>query len=478
VARALARSLSGLVLFGFLGAGALGAPAPALLEGTWQGAFEGLSLRIVLHVTRTRGNGLAATMDSPDQGALGLAVDTVIVSGDSLRFRLKKILADYAGAIAGDGSRIVGRWRQGNQVLPLTLARSATAIERPRRPQEPMAPLPYEEDTVRVTNRVAGVSLAGTLTRPRGSGPFPAAVLVTGSGPEDRDETVFGHKPFLVLADDLTRHGIAVLRLDDRGVGGSSGDFPSATSEDFASDAEAAVEFLAQRPGIDSRRIGLIGHSEGGLVAPMVGARSTRVAFLVLLAAPGVPGDSILIEQSESASRAMGADEATVRANRALEREVLKAFRELPDSAAVASRVRELVRDRLARLSPAARAATGDPDSIAEAGLRQLRSPWLSFFVRYDPRPTLRRVRVPVLALNGSKDVQVEPRVNLPAVEQALRSGGNRDVTVKEMPGLNHLFQTANTGDVTEYAHIEETFAPAALDEISRWILRHAAPRR
>ena len=445
-------------------------------EGHWQGSLQGM-VRVVVHVDRTTAGRLTGTMDSPDQGALGLPIDTLVFSGDSLRFTMRRILGDFAGAMSADGTRIEGRWRQGGASFPLTLERLERAPEL-ERPQEPRKPYPYAEDTVRVENPGAGVSLAGTLTTPHGVGPFPCAVLITGSGPEDRDETVFGHRPFLVLADHLTRNGIAVLRMDDRGVRGSSGRFSRATSEDFAADVTAALDFLKARHGIDPRRIGLIGHSEGGLIAPMVAAGSRNVAFVVLLAGPGLPGDSVLVLQVERATRAAGADEATIAAERRLQSRMMAALREGRDSAAVTTQVRRLFRERIAQLPEQSRRALGDPDRLADAQLALLRSPWMRFFVAYDPRPTLRKLRCPVLALNGEKDVQVAPKQNLGAIEATLRAAGNRDFTVKELPGLNHLFQRAATGAVAEYAQIEETIAPSVLDQITDWIQAHTATRR
>jgi len=321
------------------------------------------------------------------------------------------------------------------------------------------------------------VKLAGTLTTPRGAGPFPCALLITGSGPEDRNEAIFGHKPFWVLADHLTRKGIAVLRVDDRGVGGSTGSMRGATSEDFAGDALAGIEFLKTRKEIDPKKIGLIGHSEGGLIAPMVAVRSKDVAFIVLMAGTGVRGDSILLMQTAAARRLMGGSDADV----AREHEVLRrayASVRARDSVGAYRATRELVGFQTAALPEEQRRALGDLDSLALRASREIDSPWMRFFFDYDPAPTLKKVKCPVLALNGSKDFQVAPKENLAAISAALKAGGNRDATVKELPGLNHMFQTANTGAMLEYAAIEETIAPAALNEISSWIAARTLAKR
>jgi len=454
---------------------ALAQTAPRTPEGHWEGTIQG-TVRVIVHVERS-GSGLKGTLDSPDQGAMGLPIDTLLFAGDTLRFTMSSIRGEYAGAMNQDGTKIEGRWRQGGYTLPLALARRDQIVA-PRRPQEPARPYPYAEDTVRVLNHGAGLSLAGTLTTPTGKGPFPCAILITGSGPEDRDETVFGHKPFLVLADHLTRHGVAVLRMDDRGVGGSSGRFSLATSEDFASDIAAAVDFVKTRRGIDPRHIGLIGHSEGGLVGPMVAVKSKSVAFVVMLAGPGVPGDSVLVLQVERMARAEGSDAASAAADRRLQAGIISAVGAGPDSAAVTANVRRLIRARIASLSEEERKNVAHPDSIADQELRGLNTPWMRFFIRYDPRPTLRQLRCPVLALNGSKDVQVAPQENLTAIEAALHDGKNPDYKVKELIGLNHLFQRAPTGALSEYVKIEETMAPAALDEVTQWIVAHSTSGR
>jgi len=456
-------------------AGALLVLAPAVGHaaerdpvGHWQGSLQGM-LRIVVHVERTPGGALRATMDSPDQGATGLALDSLVVTEDSLRFDLRRVRGGYAARWSPSGDTLIGAWSQSGMSLPLSLARTANPAG-PRRSQVVAPPYPYDTLAVAFDNpRARGVRLAGTLTLPEGRGPFPAALLITGSGPEDRDETVFGHQPFRVLADHLTRNGIAVLRVDDRGVGGSTGSSERATSEDFASDVLAAFTFLRAQPRIDRRRVGLVGHSEGGLIAPLVASRTRDVAFVVMLAGPGVRGDSLLLLQAEAARRAMGVFETSLARERDLNRRVYDRLL-AGDSAGVATGLRALVEAQLSALPDAARAAAGDPATVAATAMRQLWNPWMRFFAAYDPAPVLRRVRCPVLALNGGRDVQVTPRENLAGIEAALRAGGNRDFTVRELPGLNHLFQTCTTCSVAEYARIEETFAPSALEQVSDWI--------
>jgi pimeloyl-ACP methyl ester carboxylesterase len=452
---------------------AVATPEPAATSsrdprGVWQGKLQG-ALRIVVHVGGDSAGGLTSTIDSPDQGATGLPVSTVSFAHDTLTLELASLGASFAGVMNDEATEIVGEWHQSGQSIPLNLARG-DAAPTSSRPQEPRKPYPYAEEDVSYPGGAQGVRLSGTLTRPNGAGPFPAVLLITGSGPEDRDEQVFGHRPFLVIADHLTRNGIAVLRMDDRGVGGSTGSSTQATSEDFAADVLAGVKFLGKRSGIDAKHIGLIGHSEGGLIAPMVATRSKQVAFIVLLAGPGVPGEQILYAQGEAISRALGKSEQQVARQRRVQEKLFAIIRQDLDSAAVVDRVREIFR---AEQIDAATSQSQIPVSVGMA-----RSPWFRYFLSYDPRPTLRRLKCPVLALNGEKDVQVPPRQNLPEIEKALESSRTRDFETRELPGLNHLFQTCTTGAPTEYGAIEETFAPVALDAITEWIQAHTAGGR
>jgi len=450
------------------------------LTGAWLGTLEvgPTKLRIVFHLTRQDDGSYRATMDSPDQGAHGIPVRSVTVTGDSVHLALPALNADYRGEVQPDGQRIKGTFTQHGMGFPLEMERTDEAPGQGPRPQDPKEPLPYHSEDVSYENPAApGVRLAGTFTRPREPGRYPAALLISGSGPQNRNEELMGHRPFLVLADYLTRRGIAVLRVDDRGVGESTGDFRSATSLDFASDVRAGVEYLKSRGDVDPSAIGLIGHSEGGLIAPIVAAESGDVAWIVLMAGPGLRGDSILILQAALIARASGVPEPAIAQNQELQRQIFAVLREEPSDSAAAERLRALFRS----VQDQARAALGQqPAQGAEADafeatieqqVRQIVTPWMRYFIDYDPRPTLQRVKVPVLAINGSVDLQVPSQANLTAIREALEQGGNRNVTTVEFPGLNHLFQTAKTGAPSEYAQIEETIAPVVLEKIAEWVL-------
>jgi pimeloyl-ACP methyl ester carboxylesterase len=346
----------------------------------------------------------------------------------------------------------------------------------PVRPQTPQPPFPYVSREVTYTNDADGTRLAGTLTVPEGAGPFPAALLITGSGPQNRDEEIFGHKPFWVIADHLSRNGIAVLRADDRGVGDSLGDMATATTEDFAGDALAGVRFLAAQRGIDAGAIGLIGHSEGGIIAPMVATRSDDVAFIVLLAGTGVPGVDLMVMQLEATQRSIGRSEENIARQAVVQRRLLERAAAGADLPEITETVAELTRIQVSTVPEAQRPTAEQLEPGIEAQAAQLMAPWFRFFLNFDPRSALRNVRVPTLAMNGSLDTQVPARVNLEEIESALEVAGNTDITVQELDGLNHLFQTAETGSPTEYATIEETFSPTALRLITDWILARVGP--
>jgi pimeloyl-ACP methyl ester carboxylesterase len=432
------------------------------IAGDWAGALAvgGTQLHLVLHITATPDAVLHATLDSVDQHANGIPVSSIELKDGALTLQIAAAHASYAGTLNAAASEIKGTWTQG-QALPLDFHKSATALkaEGPKRPQNPTPPYPYQSIDLTYTNPVQHDTLAATLTVPQGKGPFPAVLLITGSGPQDRDESLMGHKPFLVLSDYLTRHGIAVLRADDRGTGKSTGDFATATTADFATDAEAGVALLKTRPEVDPHRIGLIGHSEGGIIAPMVAARNKDVAFIVLLAGTGTPGIDIITGQTRLIAEASGASKDDAEKAASEERAMLQVVVSEKDPAALDKKLREQLAGQM-------------PEAQINIAIKQVTSPWFKYFLAYDPAPALRQVTCPVLALDGSKDLQVPPEQNLAAIRAALKAGGNTHFEVKELPNLNHLFQTAKTGSPSEYASIEETFAPVALSTIGDWIAK------
>lgn len=437
---------------------------PSDIDGTWLGTLNagGTALRLAFHISNTP-RGLEATLDSLDQGAHGIPVSSIVRNGSQLRMEVQVVSGNFVGTLSKDLQSIDGTWSQGGASLPLLLKKSqdSAAVLAPKpRPQDPVKPYPYREEEVSYSNKSApGVTLAATLTLPQGAGPFPAVVLITGSGPQNRNEEIFNHRPFLVLADYLTRRGIAVLRADDRGIGKSTGDFATATTLDFATDAEAGIAFLKTRPEINHNKIGLVGHSEGGVIAPMVAARNHDVAFIVMMAGTGVRGDQVLVEQTRLIEIANGAPAERAQKDADRERELLQFAEQAKDAAALQSELQQKM-------------GTNMTEAQVGAVVKQLSSPWFRYFLTYDPAAALRKTICPVLVLNGEKDVQVSPAQNLPAIRKALEQAGNTHFEIDELPGLNHLFQTTKTGSPREYAQIDETISPVALKKIADWLAK------
>jgi fermentation-respiration switch protein FrsA (DUF1100 family) len=441
------------------------------IEGIWMGTLKVslMELRVVFKISRNEGGLLVAKMDSPDQGAENIPVDKVTFENGNLHLESKVIQGSYDGKMKVD-DLIEGTWQQAGLSFPLVLKRIDEAPKLGR-PQEPKKPYPYIEEEVSYENEKAGIKLAGTLTMPRSGQPFPAVILISGSGPQDRNETVCGHRPFLVLADYLTRHGIAVLRIDDRGVGGSTGNVFESTSEDLAEDVLAGVEYLKSREQINPKQIGLIGHSEGGIVAPIAATRSSDIAFIVLMAGTGLNGQEILYLQSDLLLKAAGASDEVLAMQRANLDQIFKILKDQKDDTVAKEKIREALTETLSRLSKEEKDSLGVSEAAIEIQLQMILSQWFRFFVAYDPKTTLMKVKCPVLAINGELDLQVPPKENLSAIEGALKAGGNKDYTIQELPKHNHLFQRAQTGAMSEYAKIEETISPIALETISKWIL-------
>jgi pimeloyl-ACP methyl ester carboxylesterase len=447
---------------------------PAPIAGPWTGAIAVQGLTIKMTVTfGGAADALTGTVDIPQQGAKGIALRGVTRTGAQVRFELPAaVVAVFDGRL--DGDRIEGTFTQGPATGTFTLTRGSQAVEPPT-PPTPRPP--YRIGALTVTN--GDVSLAGTLTMPEGPGPHPAVVLVTGSGAQNRDEEIFGFKVFAVLADHLTRQGIAVFRYDDRGVGESTGNIATSTSADFATDALAAVAQLKAMPMVDAAKVGVLGHSEGAAVAAIAAAQSSDVAFIVMLAGPGLPGDVVTRGQAADGARTLGATDAQVEAVVAAHRAAMEAAKSGAGEAEVRERVKGLIAAQLDTQPPAALAALGDRAVFIEQrsaqATRNLMTPWMRFFLAFDPAETLRKVTVPVYAAFGALDTQVPPATNEAPVRSAL--AGNSRATVKVYPEANHLFQKANTGQVTEYALLDKAFVAPLLEDLSAWILLVAGGR-
>lgn len=440
------------------------------ITGAWNGILkvQGMQLSLVFHINKTE-NGFSSTMDSPDQKAFGIPVTTTNFENSKLTIAVANARIEYEGVLGSDGF-INGTFKQSGQTFPMNLSKGKVEKEIIKRPQEPQKPYSYYTEDVIFENKSANINLAGTLSLPNKEGVFPAVILISGSGPQNRDEELLGHKSFLVIADYLTKNGIAVLRFDDRGTGMSKGNFKTATTLDFATDVEAAFQFLQFRKEIDQKKIGLIGHSEGGMIAPLVASKSKNVSFIILLAGTGIPGNELLLLQQELIGRASGVSEDDLKKTKIANTEVF----EIVSNAKSSDQMKISIRDYITK-SVKSDSKAKIPDGITESDfiemqVNEISSPWMQFFIKYNPALVLEKVKCPVLALNGDKDMQVPSKVNLDAINKALTKGGNKKITIKELPNLNHLFQECKTGAPQEYSEIEQTFSPLALNEMLNWI--------
>jgi pimeloyl-ACP methyl ester carboxylesterase len=441
------------------------------IEGNWLGAidFNGIKLRLVFKVTRSE-NGFTAKFDSIDQALTNLEIDSVTQQAEVVKFSATKLSFTYEGKLNAKGDEINGTLKQGPAAMPLVLRRVAE-IPRLGRAQDPQKPYPYLEEEVSYKNPVDNNKLAGTLTLPRMGTNHPAVILISGSGAQDRNETIAGHRPFLVLADALTRKGIAVLRVDDRGMGGSELGPATATSENYAEDVLAGIQYLKGRKEINSSQIGLIGHSEGGMIAPIAATRSNDVAFLILLAGPGQTGPEVMYTQTELIHKANGVPPTITTKTVAFLKTIFEILKNQSDKKVAEQLIRQEIAKTAAEIPEDQKKDFAPIKATMEGQIPMYVSEWFRFFTLFDPLPTLKKVRVPVLALNGELDLQVAWKENLDLIASALKAGSNKDYTVKAFPKLNHLFQTSTTGTLSEYDKIEETMSPLVLETISNWIL-------
>lgn len=463
-------------------------------DEVWLGTLDAgpAKIKLQFRIYRTAEAEQLLVMDSLNQGAGGFKGTAMETEGKTI-FKIAALGASFTGTRDATEEKLTGKYKQGPSEFDLVLERRTEPevfeTLSLRRPQTPKAPFPYRSEDVKFENKAANLTLAGTLTLPNGEGPFPAAILISGSGPLDRDETIAGHKPFLVLADHLTKAGIAVLRFDDRGVGQSTGDHAAATTSDFTTDALAGFEYLRSRPEIAATQIGMIGHSEGGLIAPLAAVKEPSIGWIVLLAGPGVNGEQVMYSQGQKMLLAESAQPYQLAQQRILQEtlfQLVKSNSGKLDRKLLAQQALEQITNQLVELKQASASSktpstdpAEDPKSelsqmalkqLIVANLQAMDNPWFKFFAAHEPGPVLEQVKCPVLALNGSKDTQVIASLNLPAIAKALTTGGNQMSTIQELPGLNHLFQTCETGGISEYAKLEETLAIQVLEIVTKWI--------
>lgn len=446
------------------------------IAGDWYGLLKvpGRPLTVVFHLKKTDA-GYTATMDSPDQNALGIPTDKVEFSNHQLTISASQLGMKYVATHNADSNKISGSFHQGGVQFPLSLSRDKSSVKAANqpRPQDPKD-FPYQREEVVFTNPKGGHQLAGTLTLPANGKASKIVILITGSGAQNRDEEIaeFNHRPFLVLSDWLTRNGIAVLRYDDRGTAKSTGNFFEATTADFADDVEAAVNYIGSRPDLKKLTLGLVGHSEGGMIAPMVAARNKAVKFMVLLAGPGVPSSEVMRQQSADMMKATRNSDSAIVLGGYINSVVFSAILDNPDlpTAALQQKIDSTFNKGLEPYLKNNDRKFADA-MIAKASKRAL-GPWFRYFAKFNAADYVAKVKCPTLALNGTLDLQVKAEPNLAGIKSALEKAGNKNFEIVPMPNLNHFFQKAVTGSFEEYAVLTETFNPEALTKVSNWINR------
>jgi uncharacterized protein len=458
------------------------------ITGTWQGNLDvqGNQIPIVFHIKKDSLNKWLSSFDSPSQHAFNLPCSEVILKDDSIILMMAILNGKYAGLLNKEKSQITGSWFQGAGSLPLTVKKTSETVKEQKRPQTPRPPFPYHSEEIMYTNADKSIQYGGTLTYPKSdsltgsaeSHSFPAVILITGSGQQDRDESIYGHKPFAVIADYFTKRGFVVLRVDDRGIGKTTGIFSEATTMDFAKDLEAGLDFLEKQPMVNKNKIGLIGHSEGGMIAPIVADERREIKFVILLAGPGIPIIDLMQQQIEAVSISNGDSPAVANANGQLMHIVWEETSKNEDSAMTVEHIRMKIENWSKTLDTATLAKfkiqyAGNLNNLITQAMATLHSKWYKYFISFNPQPYLENLDCKVLALNGSKDVQVIAATNLKGIRQSLQKSKSPQYDVVEIPGLNHLFQSCIKCNPAEYNDLEESFSPIALDMIGNWLQKN-----
>ncbi len=458
--------------------------------GNWKGNLDvqGNEIPIVFHISKNIAAKFIASFDSPNQHAFNMPCSDVIVKEDSVILMMAVLNGKYAGNLSADKKQLTGTWYQNGGSFPLTVNKTSdtATIKEQKRPQTPKPPFPYISEDVEYYNADKSISFGATITHPKSDSNgrdikapvYPAVILITGSGQQDRDETIFGHKSFAVIADYLTKKGFVVLRVDDRGIGKTTGIFAESTTADFEKDVEAGIDFLKTRPEVDKQKIGLIGHSEGGMIAPLVADKRSEIKFIILLAAPGIPIINLMAEQSEAIMSSYGNSPQSVKAMGNLSRQIFQELITDKDSSTRYNKLDSIVNNWAKNLDTSLLAKSGFKDSISRAKyimaqINASQTPWFKYFIAFNPQPYLQKLSCKVLALNGGKDVQVIAKSNLAGIKASLQKSKSPKYDVIEIPGLNHLFQTCIKCNPDEYGELEESFSPKALQIMGDWLKKN-----
>ena len=444
--------------------------------GSWTGSldFGKEKLTVNIHIKQGDHGILTGTFDSPDQGAYDLPFQSVETKDVQLICLEKRMNIKLVAEFVGDDD-LEASWTQGGQAFPISFRRLEGEVVDKSKLQDPVPPFPYEEEELWFIN-TKGDTLYGTLTHPKGKKKAPGIILITGSGPQDRNSEILGHRPFFVLSDYLTRQGIAVFRYDERGVGMSGGDFSTATSEDFAKDAAEALKRMACHPNVDNKRLGVFGHSEGGIVAPLMNASFLQPHFLILAAAPGVPSRDLLLMQNDKIGEVQGLTKKQRERSREENTALFDLIIESANIEDAHTKINQYFDEKI----------EGSKEISDVKRLEQLRksvhtsmlTPWFDYFIRYQPEAHLRSIQTPTLAINGKLDVQVPWEENTREIREAFEKSGNTNLHIKTYDALNHLFQTAKTGSPMEYAQNTETFNEEVMADIAEFILGQKKGKR
>lgn len=437
------------------------------INGSWTGELDipGTKLPVVFNLKQT-GNELVATMDSPMQGVKDIPVTKATFEKNELILTSSEMQFQYKGVLKAD--KFEGTFSQGQMSLPLVLNRKKDGEAVLKRPQTPKAPFDYKIEDVTFENPTDKNTLAGTITTPNHKKEFPIVILITGSGQQNRDSEIFGHKSFWVIADDFAKKGIGVLRIDDRGIGGSNGLSEDLTTLDFVSDINSAVEFLAKK---GYKNIGLIGHSEGGIIAPMVASQNKKVKFIISMAGPGIPTDELLMLQSSAIAKLSGATEEEIKSTSDLNRKIYTIVKNYSGND-LENGVKQLLSEEMKKLPAEQQPSNAEMEKLVTEESKKITIPWFVYFLKLNPDEYWNKLKIPVLAINGTLDMQVISKENLNGIKTSLEKAKNNQFEIAEFPNLNHLFQEAKTGSVQEYGQLEQTIAPTVLGKMSSWILK------